>query len=121
MSTQIKITGVGKLRLRLAAFNRKKRQQIQDAVFETAINVQRKARKLVPKDTAALAASIQLQGKKSGLKMVVGSRLPYAAFIEFHKPVGTGPHGGPQPYLAPAVRLERSNHISRLKKVLRRK
>ena len=64
-----------------------------DAIHLQAINT-------VPVDTARLKLSINVQ--RQPLRYSVGTNMDYAAYIEFGIPTGTGPHGGPKPYLRPA-------------------
>ena len=88
---------------------RKKLQQLMQqypdvldmALDDTADAISLDAQRTVPVDTGRLRGSINV--KREYLKKRIGTNLEYAAFVEFGTPIGTGPHGGPQPYLRPAM------------------
>jgi len=71
------------------------------ALDDTADAISLDAQRTVPVDTGRLRGSINV--KREYLKKRIGTNLEYAAFVEFGTPIGTGPHGGPQPYLRPAL------------------
>jgi len=71
------------------------------ALDDTAAAIHLEATKIVPVDTGRLRGSINV--KREYLKKRIGTNLEYAAFVEFGTPIGTGPHGGPQPFLRPAL------------------
>jgi len=71
------------------------------ALDDTADAISLDAQRTVPVDTGRLRGSINV--KREYLKKRIGTNLEYAAFVEFGTPIGTGPHGGPQPYLRPAM------------------
>ena len=71
------------------------------ALDDTADAISLDAQRTVPVDTGRLRGSINV--KREYLKKRIGTNLEYAAFVEYGTPIGTGPHGGPQPYLRPAM------------------
>ena len=71
------------------------------ALDDTADAISLDAQRTVPVDTGRLRGSINV--KREYLKKRIGTNLEYASFDEYGTPIGTGPHGGPQPYLRPAL------------------
>lgn len=70
-------------------------------VAESALNIQREARRLCPVDTGRLRSSIQVAFFAGGLGATVGTIVHYAPYIEF----GTR-YMKPRPYLGPAYENE---------------
>ena len=73
---------------------------LDSALDDTADAISLGAQRIVPVDTGRLRASINIKRKK--LKKTIGTNVEYAAFVEFGSPTGSGPNGGPKPYLRPA-------------------
>ncbi|EGK12961.1 phage tail component protein [Desmospora sp. 8437] len=73
---------------RIKAYETQKIAGIKKAVQETAINVQREARKNAPVDTGRLRSSIRHNQTDGGFGAEVGTDVKYAPHIEF----GTRPH-----------------------------
>lgn len=78
-----------------------------------AFEVERLAKEEVPVDKGILKNSInniRVGGFKGVRRMVskitylIGTNVVYSRYIEFGTPVGTGPNGGPRPFLRPAFR-----------------
>lgn len=75
-----------------------------DVITESnAREVEAEAKRLTPKDTGFLARSIYSK-KVADKTYKVASYASYAPFVEYGKPIGTGPNGGPRPFLFPAFR-----------------
>jgi len=120
LSIKVKLQGLKNATEKLTKYNLLKRQQVKDHILITGLNIQTEAKKIVPKDNSILAGSIRTLWKKpDGLGMEVGTDLVYAHYIEFGTPVGTGPNGGPKPYLNPAAEYELPKYIKGLKKLLK--
>ena len=138
-----KVEGSEELVRRFNAIATKKAQETKDAIKETALNVQKKAKKRAPVDNGHLRASIKLKPHQSGFSIDVGSELPYAVYQEW----GTGifanhpsisgrktpwvyksPKTGefvftrgnkPQPFLHPAFESEKPEYIRRINKIFK--
>jgi len=96
----IKITGGDKFQDRLNDLVKKYPGVLDLALDDTADAISLAAQRIVPVDTGRLRASINIKRKK--LKKTIGTNVEYAAFVEFGSPTGSGPNGGPKPYLRPA-------------------
>ena len=59
------------------------------------------AKQIVPVDKGFLKGSIRAE-KKERLTWEVATNIGYGLYVEFGTPVGTGPNGGPRPFLRPA-------------------
>lgn len=70
------------------------------------------ARRIVPVDTGRLQRSIEAAYSLDGLTLFIGSRVPYAGYVE----IGT-PKMSAQPYLRPAL-MENKGNLRRLFKAL---
>jgi HK97 gp10 family phage protein len=85
-----------------------------DVIAEAnAKEIEAEAKRLAPKDTGFLARSIYTN-KVAPKTYRVSSYASYAPFVEYGKPIGTGPNGGPKPFLFPAFR----NGVKRFRKDL---
>ncbi len=98
----------------IAAFDKKKTQQLKNLVQETAINIEREAKELVPVDSGRLRSDIQIGDEAiDGLEVKVGTNVEYAPHVEF------GTKNMPaQPYLNPAAEGERKNFNKKLQKII---
>ena len=80
--------------------------QVMDAALDdTADAISLGAQRIVPVDTGRLRGSINV--KRDYLVKTIGTNVEYAAFVEFGSPEGTGPNGGPKPYMRPAFENNR--------------
>ena len=93
-----------------------------------AFEVERLAKEEVPVDKGILKNSInniKVGGFKGVRRMVskitylIGSNVVYSRYIEFGTPVGTGPNGGPRPFLRPAFRDVIPGYIRAIQKLMR--
>jgi len=116
-----KVQGLKNLTEKLTKYNLITKKKVKDHVLITGLNIQTTAKKNAPVDKGGLRGSIRTLWKKpNGLGMEVGTTIVYGTYIEFGTPEGTGPHGGPKPYLNPAAEQERPKYIKELKKILKR-
>jgi len=93
-----------------------------------AFEVERLAKEEVPVDNGILKNSInniRVGGFKGVRRMVskitylIGTNVVYSRYIEFGTPVGTGPNGGPRPYLRPAFRDVIPGYIKAIQRLMR--
>lgn len=83
---------------------------VSQAVRETAFQVEADAKSLVPVDTGFLRSSIQTSIEDE-FSAVVNVSATYAAYVEF----GTSrPNSRAQPYLVPAVEMNKSRLMQAL-------
>ncbi len=84
----------------------------------SALEIQSEAREIVPVDMGTLRRSIITNGVEDGFE--IGSNAVYANYIEFTTPTGTGPNGGPRPYLRPAFHNNKNKIVKRVQAIIRR-
>jgi len=93
-----------------------------------AFEVERLAKEEVPVDKGILKNSInniRVGGFKGVRRMVskitylIGTNVVYSRYIEFGTPVGTGPNGGPRPFLRPAFRDVIPGYIRAIQRLMR--
>jgi len=75
------------------------------ALDDTADAMSLEAQRIVPVDTGRLRASINV--KREFLVKVIGTNVKYAPYVEYGSPEGTGPNGGPRPFMRPAFENNR--------------
>ncbi len=128
----MQLIGVQALGVSVKAKTVNAREQSQDAVAETVLAIQRRAKGHVIRVTGALSRSIQavMPGQplvffndKTGARQTIGKLgalegavtvgMPYAAFVEF----GTS-RSRAKPYMQPAIAGERNAHRDRVRKEL---
>ena len=138
MASEMNVFGIDKLIGELKNYSEKVYTNIDNAMQESARNVQRQAIMDAPSDMSTLRRSIQVKPIKeetwSGYEIF--SLLPYAPYVEF----GTGtrvtiPTGyeeyamqfkgqkeiagmNAQPYLIPNFEMEKANLMANLKKIV---
>lgn len=88
-TVRIRLKGIDVLQRKLNALGLRARSALRDAVNESALRIQRNARRACPVDTGRLKTSINIDFFRGGLAAEVGTDVFYAPFIEF----GTGPLG----------------------------
>jgi len=105
---KIKFEGKEKLKAKLLKWKETKPKVLDAAMDDTADAVMAEASRLVPVDTGFLMRSIGIKLQPFYKKIVVAA--PYASYIEFGEPIGTGPKTtvpqGPRPYLRPAFQTQ---------------
>jgi len=84
----------------------------------SALEIQSEAREIVPVDMGTLRRSIITNEVEDGFE--IGTNLQYANYIEFGEPQGTGPNGGPRPYLRPAFHNNKENIRKRVIALIRK-
>lgn len=97
---QLKINSLGN-------YSRKAAKEVEEQVIESAINIQRGARKTVPVRTGRLRSSIDMSLSLDKLGAVVGSNVHYAKYVEAKKP-----------YLGPAAWKESKNFRKNIARIL---
>jgi len=104
----------------------KKLREINLQSYKSANNIRNTAMDLVPVDTGRLKNDIRVEKESSnilpsnkGIVYKIFTNVVYAKYIEFGTPVGTGPHGGPRPYLRPAFMKEWPLYKAGIKKIWR--
>ena len=83
------VQGVDKVIAEIKKLSLEKRAQIRAAVNETAVNIQRNAKRACPVDTGRLRSSIRMEFYSNGLAAEVFTNVKYAPYVEF----GTGMRG----------------------------
>ena len=101
----IRIKGGDKFKSTLQKIAEEHPQVMDAALDDTADAMSLEAQRIVPVDTGRLRASINV--KKEFLVKVIGTNVEYAPFVEYGQPEGTGPSGGPKPFMRPAFENNR--------------
>ena len=95
----------------LLAKVRKAKQEVYRKVMGELLigakEIQSNAREIVPVKNGHLQDSIVTDPVEDGF--TVGTNSDYRNYIEFGEPQGTGPNGGPRPYLRPAFHNNKEN------------
>ena len=89
-------------------------KEIRKALEITAKKIEDDARRMAPKETGVLKASIYSK-IKSDTVAVIGDGVYYGYYVE----VGAGPGHSPQPFLRPAFEANRKTFNSELKEILK--
>jgi len=142
-SNKVKVTLVGKsiVRQKLRLLNFVAAAEVRDAVNESALNIQSKAKQLCPVRKAGkilggrLRASITVEFLNNGMTGEVGTNVDYAPFVEYgtgrrgraaaHPPLpGNYAHGSragmkAQPFLYPAWDQERNSFDRNMARALK--
>lgn len=99
------VKGLKKLITVLEKVPKELERDVEATLEANAQEIEAEAKRLVPRDTGTLMRSIKalkVDNKTYMVKANATGLAPYAAYIEYGKPEGTGPNGGPKPYLFPA-------------------
>ena len=96
----IRIKGGDQFKARLQKLAEDRPDVLDMALDDTADAMSLEAQRIVPVDTGRLRGSINV--KREFLVKIIGTNVEYAAFVEYGSPEGTGPNGGPKPYMRPA-------------------
>ena len=106
----------------LLAKVRKAKQEVYRKVMGELLigakEIQSNAREIVPVKDGYLQDSIVTDPVEDGFK--VGTNSDYRNYIEFGKPTGTGPNGGPKPYLRPAFENNKNKIVRRVQALIRK-
>lgn len=91
-----------------------------DAITESnAGEIELEAKRTVPFDTGTLQKSINTR-KKKDKTYLISADANYAVYVEYGTPVGTGPNGGPKPFLFPSFFKQRPIFIKDLEDLLKK-
>jgi len=101
----ITIKGGDKFKSTLQKIAEKHPKVMDQALDDTADAMSLDAQRIVPVDTGRLRASINV--KREFLVKVIGTNVEYAPHVEYGQPEGTGPSGGPKPFMRPAFENNR--------------
>ena len=96
-------------------YEKNRARDIRNIILETAINIDRKAKKFVPIVTGRLEGSIHFERLGNGNTARVFTNVEYASFVEF----GTSKQRK-QPYMTPAANIERVNYKQRMIQAMRK-
>tara|TARA_R100000458_G_C8277467_1_gene252987 strand:+ start:3068 stop:3421 length:354 start_codon:yes stop_codon:yes gene_type:complete len=96
----IRIEGADEFKKKLKQLAQKYPDVLDMALEDTAAAIHLEASRLVPVDEGHLKNSINVKGEF--LRKSIGTSMEYAVSMEFGTPTGTGPNGGPRPYMRPA-------------------
>lgn len=96
---------------KLARLDPRGADAVRKAINETAINIQRKAKRACPVDTGRLRSSINMTFADAAMVATVGTNVDYAPYVEF----GTSKQKA-QPFLFPAFEEERPQIPPRIAK-----
>lgn len=107
----VKIKGSKELQRLIKKRNVLTRALVKNLVAETALNIQRRAKKLVNVDTGRLRASIRPIFFPGGLQAEVFTDVEYAVKQEFNPNTG-------KPYMRPAAEIEQRRFNKKLKIIL---
>jgi HK97 gp10 family phage protein len=92
----------------LSRFQTAKTQEVKDVIHESALNIQKGAKRRCPVDTGRLRASIAFEPVgQLGLTMQVGTKVKYAPYVEWGTGVFAsleGYQGRQTPWRYPATR-----------------
>ncbi|HYG68512.1 MAG TPA: HK97-gp10 family putative phage morphogenesis protein [Anaeromyxobacteraceae bacterium] len=113
MNLSLEIHGVSRLQSLAARFSSRIAERVGQETLESAQRIERTAKSLAPVDTGRLRASIEAvrEGRTSAV-LRVGA--PYGAFVEY----GTRWNRA-QPFLRPAVEIERAGMTARFGEIVR--
>lgn len=113
MSISVEFVGVEAAMAVFQSISPRVAMRVKAVVAETALNVQKQARRNCPVDTGRLRASIRPRFWKEGLAADVFTDVHYAVHQEF----GTR-HMAAQPFLFPAWEAEQPNYQAALRAAL---
>lgn len=83
MNIDVDLAGLNKAIQKIKSWETEKAQQVKDAVNESALNVQKGAKRRVRVVTGRLRASITIEPFNGGFGMSVGTNVKYAKPVEF--------------------------------------
>jgi len=125
---KVKQSEIDKVLREVSKYGERVSDLIDKETAYAAFEVERLAKEEVPVDKGILKNSInniRVGGFKGVRRMVskitylIGSNVVYSRYIEFGTPVGTGPNGGPKPFLRPAFRDVIPGYIRAIQKLMR--
>jgi len=125
---KVKQSEIDKVLREVSKYGERVSDLIDKETAYAAFEVERLAKEEVPVDKGILKNSInniRVGGFKGVRRMVskitylIGSNVVYSRYIEFGTPVGTGPNGGPKPFLRPAFRDVIPGYIRAIQRLMR--
>ena len=125
---KVKQSEIDKVLREVSKYGERVSDLIDKETAYAAFEVERLAKEEVPVDKGILKNSInniRVGGFKGVRRMVskitylIGTNVVYSRYIEFGTPVGTGPNGGPRPFLRPAFRDVIPGYIKAIQKLMR--
>ena len=124
MSAKVFMSTKDQARLRkdIAEFIRKEGKLVDDALTATAIQIRHDAIQLAPVDKGRLWTSLRWstpQNNKNHKSRIVSTNVVYGAYIETGTPIGTGPNGGPRPFLKPALEMNKTTLTRALRRLMK--
>lgn len=90
-----------KLKASLSQYAKKVGLTLDKTIEAIAFEIDLEAKRIVPVKDGALEKSIKPEKVKQN-HWIVGTNSGYGLYIEFGEPIGTGPNGGPKPFLRPS-------------------
>ena len=125
---KVKQSEIDKVLREVSKYGERVSDLIDKETAYAAFEVERLAKEEVPVDKGILKNSInniRVGGFKGVRRMVskitylIGTNVVYSRYIEFGTPVGTGPNGGPKPFLRPAFRDVIPGYIRAIQRLMR--
>ena len=125
---KVKQSEIDKVLREVSKYGERVSDLIDKETAYAAFEVERLAKEEVPVDKGILKNSInniRVGGFKGVRRMVskitylIGSNVVYSRYIEFGTPIGTGPNGGPRPFLRPAFRDVIPGYIRAIQRLMR--
>jgi len=89
--------------------------KVERVVEDIALYTVQQASNMVPVDKGILKGSIRAE-KKGKYTWEVATNSGYGLYIEFGEPTGTGPNGGPRPFLRPGFERAKAKAFAYLKR-----
>lgn len=114
MKISVQVEGGRQLVRKISRLNLVASAQVKDAVAESALNVQRMAKKRCPVDTGRLRASINAVFFQGGMTGEVGTAVEYGPFIEFGTHRATA-----KPFLFPSWEEEKPNYLKNIESIFK--
>jgi len=108
----------GRLRVKLQVAKQQVYRRVMGELLIGAKEIQSNAREIVPVKNGHLQDSIVTDPVEDGF--TVGTNSDYRNYIEFGEPQGTGPNGGPRPYLRPAFHNNKEKIKRRVQALIRK-
>ncbi|MCR9263308.1 MAG: HK97 gp10 family phage protein [Flavobacteriaceae bacterium] len=116
------VKGLKKLLSTLEKIPKKLDGDVSAIVEANAQEIELEAKREAPKDTGYLArtiaTSVPISDKGTNKSRVITANAPYAVHVEYGEPIGTGPNGGPKPFLFPAFFKGRKRFLKDLENLL---
>ena len=121
MSVSVKMSAADKSKFErdIKKFTKQAERSVEETIAKIAAQTAFEAKKIVPVDKGILKNSI-LTRKTAKATWQVYTSSGYGLYIEFGSPIGTGPNGGPRPFLRPAFERARKRIFTELRQQFRK-